>query len=116
MIRAPLLAVLSLALSGSAGLAAGAEEAIASARNQLGVLEYCAGAGHIPAAAAERQRAIFERMPQPGNARAAAAAYAKGQQGIVASMGIEQPISDAARLQNTDVAGLCRQIAARSGG
>ena len=116
MTRAPFLAALILAATGGAGLAASADEAIASARNQLGVLEFCAAAGHIPAAAAERQRAIFERMPATGNQRASAAAYAKGQQGIIASMGIEQQISDAARLQNTDVAGLCRQIAARSGG
>ena len=126
MFRAPLSTTARLGLSligalvflGHAALplaAAGPDDAIAAARNQLGVLEYCAGRGHIPAAAAERQKTIFERLPAPQDRGRVAAAYAKGQQGIIAAMGVEQPIAEAARLQNTDEAGLCRQTAARSG-
>lgn len=114
MARAAFIAATLLVLSAPSSFAASPDDAIAAARNQLGVLEYCAAAGHIDGAAAARQQAIFARLPQPSNAGLVASAYAKGQRGIVAAMGIEQPIADAARLQNTDVAGLCRQMAARS--
>lgn len=89
----------------------GADLALAAARNQLGILEYCQGQGHIDGAAVSRQAAMFARMPAATDPRVTDAAYGQGQRGTLSAMGLVQPLSEAAAQQGLDEAGLCRQIA-----
>lgn len=91
---------------------AGLDDAVAAARNQLGVVEYCQTHGHIGPEAAASQTRMISMLPAPGDAAAADAAYAKGREGVVSALGVEQSLVEAAQLQNTDVATLCQQLEA----
>ena len=82
-----------------------------SARNQLGVLEYCQTEGHIDGKAVEIQAKMLEMVPAAQNQETVDAAYAKGKEGTVSAMGIEQTLADAATAQKTDVKALCGQLA-----
>ncbi|MFC3568519.1 pore-forming ESAT-6 family protein [Paracoccus sp. TOH] len=113
--RRILVPTLTLALLGGAALAQTApnpDMAVAAAKNQLGVLEYCQAEGHIDGKAAETQGKIMAMLPAAQDAAAVEAAYEKGKTGTVSAMGVEQSLADAAKAQGAEVAALCTQIAA----
>jgi len=85
--------------------------AIAAARNQLGILEYCQTNGHIDDAAIATQTRILEMMPPVTDEAMVEAAYEKGTAGTVSAMGMEQTLAAAATAQNSDEATLCMQMA-----
>lgn len=91
--------------------AAGMDDAIAAAKNQLGILEYCQKEGHIEGKAVEVQGKILAMLPPATDTAKVDEAYAKGQAGTVAAMGVEQTIADAATAQSTEPAALCKQLA-----
>lgn len=92
--------------------APGMDDAVAAAKNQLGVLEYCQAAGHIDGKAVEVQTRMFGMLPPASDAAKVEAAYEKGKAGTVSAMGVEQALPEAAKSQNTDEAALCKQMAA----
>ncbi|NHF73633.1 pore-forming ESAT-6 family protein [Paracoccus xiamenensis] len=106
---------LSLAFVGTAALAQTAtpdpDAAAAAAQNQLGILEYCQAEGHIEGSAVEIQTKMIEMVPAAENQETVDAAYAKGKEGTVSAMGVEQTLADAATAQSTDVKALCGQLA-----
>ena len=104
--------VLLLAAGAAPAQAQEMDEVVAAAKNQLGLLEYCQAEGHIEARAVEVQQQMFARLPAPGNPAKAEAAYQKGRSGTVSAMGVEQSLRDASASQNSEVAALCRQMAA----
>lgn len=80
-----------------------------SARNQLGVLEYCQEQGHIDGKAVEIQVKLLTLIPEGDKAKGDAA-QAKGKTGTVAAMGVEQALDTAAKAQNSTVEALCKQM------
>ncbi|SNR45982.1 hypothetical protein EYF88_07860 [Paracoccus sediminis] len=86
--------------------------AIAAALNQQGLLEYCAGQGHVSAEAAQVQGRVIASFPPPTEPRMTAEAYRQGQSGIVDALGIDQPIAQAAAEQGLSLSALCGQLAA----
>lgn len=86
--------------------------AIAAARNQLGVLEYCQENSYIDETAVTTQTRILEMMPPVTDEPMVEAAYEKGKAGTVSAMGMEQTLKAAATAQSTDEAALCTQMAA----
>lgn len=104
--------VLAAGVAQAQAPAAGMDEAVAAAKNQLGVLEYCQAAGHIDGSAVEVQTRMFGMLPAAGDAAKVDAAYEKGKAGTVSAMGVEQALPEAAKTQNTDVGALCKQMAA----
>ena len=86
------------------------EDTYVSARNQLGVLEYCQAAGFVEAEAIEVQNRMLGMIPVPDDTSAADAAYAKGKEGTVSAMGVERSLSDAATEQGTTEDALCKQM------
>ena len=110
---------LALGFALTAGLAAAQETApqqdpdmaVSAAQNQLGVLEYCVAEGHIDGAAVETQNELITMMPAATDQDAVDAAYAKGQEGTVSAMGVEQSLADAAEQQGAEEAALCTQLA-----
>lgn len=106
------LLISGFALPAFAQQAMGPDDAIAAARNQLGVLEYCQANGHIDETAAATQTRILDMMPPATDAAKIEAAYEKGKAGTVSALGVEQSLADAATAQNTDEATLCTQMAA----
>ncbi|MFV0408222.1 MAG: pore-forming ESAT-6 family protein [Paracoccus sp. (in: a-proteobacteria)] len=84
--------------------------AVAAAKNQLGVLEYCVAQGYIGADAIEVQARMLDMMPPVEDKAALDEAYAKGQAGTVSAMGVEQALADAAAAQGTDEKALCDQL------
>ena len=106
---------LSLAIAGTAAFAQTAtpdpDAAAAAAKNQLGILEYCQAEGHIEGTAIEVQTKMIEMVPAAQKQDTVDAAYAKGKEGTVSAMGVEQTLADAATAQNTDVKALCGQLA-----
>lgn len=106
---------LSLALAGTTAFAQKAapdpDAAAAAAKNQLGILEYCQTEGHIEGTAVEIQTKMLEMVPAAQNQETVDAAYAKGKEGTVSAMGVEQTLADAATAQKTDVKALCGQLA-----
>lgn len=88
------------------------EDTYASARNQLGVLEYCQAAGFVEAEAIEVQNRMLGMIPVPDDTSAADAAYAKGKEGTVSAMGTEQSLADVAAAQSSTEEALCEQIGA----
>ena len=107
---------LSLAIAGTAAFAQTAtpdpDAAAAAAKNQLGILEYCVAEGHIDGAAVETQTKMMEMLPAVQNQEVVDAAYAKGKEGTVSAMGVEQTLADAATAQKSDVKSLCGQLSA----
>lgn len=80
-----------------------------SARNQLGVLEYCQTEGHIDGTAVEIQTKLLTLLPEGDKAKGDAA-QEKGKTGTVSSMGMEQTLDAAATAQNSSVEALCKQM------
>lgn len=88
------------------------DDAIAAARNQLGVLEYCQTSGHIDETAAATQTRILEMMPAATDETKVETAYEKGKAGTVSALGMEQTLEAAATAQSSNEATLCTQMAA----
>ncbi|AGT08743.1 pore-forming ESAT-6 family protein [Paracoccus aminophilus] len=80
-----------------------------SARNQLGVLEYCTEKGHIDGKAVEIQTKLLTLIPEGDKAKGDAA-EAKGKSGTVAAMGVEQSLDAASKAQNSSEEALCKQM------
>lgn len=80
-----------------------------SARNQLGVLEFCQTEGHIDGKAVEIQTKLLTLLPEGDKAKGDAA-QEKGKTGTVSSMGMEQTLEAAATAQNSSVEALCKQM------
>ena len=105
---------LALALSAGAAVAQTApspDMAISAAKNQLGILEYCQTEGHIDGKAVEIQAKMLEMVPAAQNQETVDAAYAKGKEGTVSAMGVEQTLAEAATAQGVEEAALCAQLA-----
>ena len=79
-------------------------------RNQLGVVEYCQGKGYVGPEAIDTQRKLLGMIPAPADISGGDAAEAKGKQGIVSAMGIEQDLDSAAKKQSTTSADLCKKM------
>jgi len=105
------LILISAALPAVAQAPMTPDDAIAAARNQLGVLEYCQTSGHIDETAAATQTRILEMMPPVTDEAKVEAAYEKGKAGTVSALGMEQTLEAAATAQNSDEATLCVQMA-----
>lgn len=88
-----------------------ADDAVAAAKNQLGVLEYCQHAGHIDGKATDVQLRMLGMLPQADDTAKVDAAYAKGQEGTVSAMGVEQSLADAAKAQGAEEGALCQRMA-----
>lgn len=81
-----------------------------AARNQLGILGYCADKGHIDAAAVDVQKKLVAMIPAPADASGGDAAEAAGRKGTISAMGVEQNIEAIAKAQNGTPATFCKQI------
>ncbi len=110
-ISVPTLALVLLAGAAVAQTAPNADMAVAAAKNQLGVLEYCQTQGHIDGTAVETQTKIMAMLPPAQDQAAVDAGYEKGKAGTVSAMGVEQSLADAGKAQGADEAALCKQIA-----
>ncbi|WP_312950351.1 pore-forming ESAT-6 family protein [Agrobacterium sp.] len=86
------------------------EMAYTAARNQLGVLTYCQGKGHIDDTAAEVQTKLLALVPAPADVSKGDAAEDVGKQGKVSVMGMEQDLATAAKAQGVDEAKLCETM------
>ncbi|MGN7870998.1 pore-forming ESAT-6 family protein [Paracoccus sp. 22332] len=86
--------------------------AIAAAKNQQGILEYCAAQGHVGVQTVQTQAKVIAAFPPPQDAGMVEDAYRKGQAGTVSAMQIEEPLQDAAAGQGMTVAAMCGQLAA----
>lgn len=110
-ISVPTLALALFAGAAVAQTAPSPDMAVAAAKNQLGVLEYCQTEGHIDGTAIETQTKIMAMFPAAQDEAAVEASYEKGKTGTVSAMGVEQSLADAAKAQSADEAALCKQIA-----
>ncbi|MDQ7777883.1 MAG: pore-forming ESAT-6 family protein [Paracoccus aminovorans] len=110
-ISVPTLALALFAGAAVAQTAPSPDMAVAAAKNQLGVLEYCQTEGHIDGTAIETQTRIMAMFPAAQDEAAVEASYEKGKAGTVSAMGVEQSLADAAKAQSADEAALCKQIA-----
>ncbi|MGO4404904.1 pore-forming ESAT-6 family protein [Bosea sp. RAF48] len=81
-----------------------------AARNQLGILGYCAERGHIDGAAVEVQKKLIALIPAPADASGGDAAEAARRKGTISAMGMEQNIEVIAKAQNGTPAAYCKQI------
>lgn len=81
-----------------------------AARNQLGILGYCAEKGHIDASAVDVQRKLVALIPAPADASGGDAAEAAGRKGTISAMGMEQNIEAIAKATNGTPATYCKQI------
>ncbi|WP_293801076.1 pore-forming ESAT-6 family protein [uncultured Bosea sp.] len=81
-----------------------------AARNQLGILGYCADKGYTDAAAAEVQKKLIAMIPAPADASGGDAAEAAGRKGTISAMGMEQNIEVIAKATNGTAATYCKQI------
>lgn len=84
--------------------------AIAAARNQQGLLEYCAEQGHVGPDAPQTQAGVIASFPPPRDAAMVEDAYRKGRAGIVSAMNIEQPLAEAAAAQATTPGLMCAEL------
>jgi hypothetical protein len=81
-----------------------------AARNQLGILGYCADRGYTDAGAAEVQKKLIAMIPAPADASGGDAAEAAGRKGTISAMGMEQNIEAIAKATNGTPATYCKQI------
>ena len=81
-----------------------------AARNQLGILGYCADKGYTDAAAADVQKKLIAMIPAPSDLSGGDAAEAAGRKGTISAMGMEQDIEVIAKAQNGSPAAYCKQI------
>lgn len=89
-----------------------ADDAVAAAQNQLGIVEYCQAQGYIDGKAVEIQKRLSTMMPPVTDAAKVAEAYAKGQQGTLSALGNETTLAQAASSESLTEQGLCQKIAA----
>ena len=104
-------AALAVSLLALPVMAQDMDDTIAASQNQLGLLEYCEAQGHIDGTAVATQVKLMAMLPAPTDTAKTEAAYAKGKEGTVSAMGVEQTLTAAATAQNTDVKALCGQLA-----
>ena len=81
-----------------------------AARNQLGILGYCADKGYTDAGAAEVQKKLIAMIPVPADVSGGDAAEAAGRKGTISAMGMEQNIEAIAKATNGTPATYCKQI------
>ena len=81
-----------------------------AARNQLGILGYCADKGFTDAAAADVQKKLIAMIPVPADVSGGDAAEAAGRKGTISAMGMEQDIEAIAKAMNGTPATYCKQI------
>ncbi|WP_283177431.1 pore-forming ESAT-6 family protein [Gemmobacter sp. 24YEA27] len=86
------------------------DDAVAAARNQLGLLEYCQTEGHTDGAAVEAQTKMMALLPAATDATKGDEAYAKGKEGKLSVGGVEQDLA-AAEAQGSSIADMCKQMA-----
>lgn len=107
-----LAATMILASAAAAGAQNVAPDiAIAAAKNQQGLLEFCAAQGHIPPEAARTQARVIASFPPAQDAALVEDAYRKGRGGTVSAMQIEEPLAEAATGQGTTAAAMCAELA-----
>lgn len=111
-----LMAVSAVALLGSVGPSFAQTQAdqlkvaYQAARNQLGILGYCADKGYTDAAAADVQKKLIAMIPVPADVSGGDAAEAAGRKGTISAMGMEQSIEAIAKATNGTPAAYCKQI------
>lgn len=81
-----------------------------AARNQLGILGYCAEKGHTDASAVDAQKKLIALIPAPADASGGDAAEAAGRKGSISVMGMEQNLEVIAKAQGGTPAAYCKQI------
>lgn len=81
-----------------------------AARNQLGIIGYCADKGHTDTAAVDIQKKLLAMLPAPADKSGADAAEAAGRSGKLSAMGVTQDIEQLTKAQNTSTAAFCKQI------
>ena len=81
-----------------------------AARNQLGILGYCADKGYTDAGAAEVQKKLIAMIPVPADVSGGDAAEAAGRKGTISVMGMGQNIEAIAKATNGTAATYCKQI------
>lgn len=81
-----------------------------AARNQLGILGYCADKGYTDGGAVEVQKKLIALIPAPADLSGGDAAEAAGRKGKISAMGMEQDIEAIAKAQNGTSAAYCKQI------
>ena len=81
-----------------------------AARNQLGILEHCQDKGYGDADAVAIQKKMIALFPAPADTSKGDDAEAKGRQGKVSALGIEQDIATSAKAQNTTEEKLCQAM------
>lgn len=112
----PLMALAAAALLSSAAPAFAQTQAdqlkvaYQAARNQLGILGYCADKGYTDGGAVEVQKKLIALIPAPADLSGGDAAEAAGRKGKISAMGIEQDVEAIAKLQNGTAAAYCKQI------
>ena len=108
------VAAATLTISAAASFAQqptmGPDDALAAAKNQLGVLEYCEAQGHTDKEPVEIQTKMMGMMPAPTDEAKIEAAYEKGKAGTISALGVEQSLAETAKAQSTDEAALCKQM------
>jgi hypothetical protein len=82
-----------------------------SARNQLGIMEYCADKGAGDVAAIDTQKKLLGMIPPPADTSGGDAAEKTGRSGKVAAMGIEKNFDEAAKAQGSTTEAYCQQLA-----
>lgn len=102
-------AALAASLLSAPLMAQAMDDAVAAARNQLGLLEYCQSEGHIDGAAVEAQTKMMALLPAASDEAKVEEAYNKGKEGKLSISGVEQDLTtlDA---QGSSLADMCKQM------
>ncbi len=103
-------AALAASLMAAPVLAQNMDDAVAGARNQLGLLEYCQAEGHIDGTAVETQTKMMAMLPAATDTTKGDEAYAKGKEGKLSVGGVEQDLTQL-ESQGGNVADVCKQMA-----
>jgi hypothetical protein len=82
-----------------------------AARNQLGVLEYCADKGMADSSAVDTQKKMLTLLPPPADTSGGDAAEKVGRTGKVAALGVEKTLDEAAKAQGSTTDAFCHRIA-----
>lgn len=105
------LGLLASAICAAPAMAQTDPMARTAAANELGVLEYCQGQGHVDQTAVTAQRATLARLPASAGAAPTDAAEALGKQGTISANGNTVTLAGFASSHNTTVDALCKQMA-----
>jgi hypothetical protein len=81
-----------------------------SARNQLGVVQYCKEKGFADADTISMQQKMMGLIPKPADTKEGDAAEALGKKGTISSMGTTQELEAAAKAQNSSVEKVCQAL------